>query len=115
MFFSYAPQAQVLSFDSRRFARRYHELSWMGARSGVAAEGHTVNDVWGPGSWGRTDLSPRSSVGRQAGRLLTGLDQRRNFKPAHRAIPHSTRSPASAIQPQTSSKSPASSNGSTPP
>jgi CspA family cold shock protein len=46
----------------------------MGACSGGVAAVAAVVDEWGPGSWGRTDLSPRSSgVRRQAERGRIGL------------------------------------------
>ena len=77
-----------------------------------------VDKVWGPGSWGRTDLSPRSSeVHRRAGGT-DGLGQGRlgsgEFRPASGpgAIRRSMRCRASATAPPTSSKSAASSNGS---
>ena len=39
-------------------------------------DGGPLFEVWGPGSWGRTDLSPRSSGGRrQAGQGKADLDQ----------------------------------------
>ncbi len=39
-------------------------------------DGGPLFEVWGPGSWGRTNLCPRSSGGRrQAGQGKTGLDQ----------------------------------------
>ena len=61
----------------------------MGACSGhvaAMANRHAIFNVWGPGSWGRTDLSPRSSGGRrQAGQGRTGLDLV-NSRPAPSAI-----------------------------
>ena len=45
-------------------------------RSASGDGGPLLSNVWGPGSWGRTDLGPRSSGGRrQAGQGKTGLDQ----------------------------------------
>src|SRR3954447_18206986 len=96
MFFVYAAQAGVLSLirkirvasswivmDGRMF-RRCRER-WQAA-----------DDVWGPGSWGRTDLSPKSrGAPRRAGPDLQGLGQT-NFQAAI-ATPRSMPSRASAM------------------
>src|SRR3979411_2398749 len=98
MFFVYAGQAGVLSLirkirvaspwivmDGRVF-RRCRER-WQAA-----------DEVWGPGSWGRTDLSPkRLGAPRRAGPDPQGLG-RTNFQ-APRATPRSMLSQVSAMPP----------------
>src|SRR3954471_17466777 len=107
MFFVYAAQAGVLSLirkirvasswivmDERVF-RRCRER-WQAA-----------DDVWGPGSWGRTDLSLKSrGAPRRAGPDLQGLG-RMNFQ-APTATPRSMHSLVWAMPPPTSSRSAAS-------
>src|SRR5712672_2129835 len=84
----------------------------MDACCGAVALDDGCREVWGPGSWGRTDLSPRSSgARRQAGRHRTGLGLV-NLRAARGATQRSKHFRALGMPPPISSKSRASSNGS---
>src|SRR3954465_377105 len=104
MFFVYAAQAGVLSSIRKiRVAS-----SWIVMNGGVfrrcRERWQAADDVWGPGSWGRTDLSPKSlGAPRRAGPDLQGLG-RTNFQ-APTATPRSMHSPALAMPPPIWSKS----------
>src|ERR1700704_4488477 len=111
MFFIYAAQAGVLSLIRKILV----SSSWIVMDGRVfrrcRERWQAADDVWGPGSWGRTDLSPKSlGAPRQAGPDLQGLG-RTNFR-----APTATRrwmlSRVWAMPPPTSLKSAASSNGS---
>src|ERR1700748_3561125 len=108
MFFVYAAQAGVLSLIRKiRVASSWIVMDGRVFRR-CRERWQAADDVWGPGSWGRTDLSPkRLGAPRQAGPDLQGLDQT-NFQAAI-ATPRSMHSQVWAMPPPTWSKSAASS------
>src|SRR3977135_4099954 len=112
MFFVYAAQEGVLSLIRKiRVASSWIVMDGRVLRR-CRERWQAADDVWGPGSWGRTDLSPKSlGAPRRAGPDLQGLG-RMNFQ-APIATPRLMHSQAWAMPPPIWSKSAASSNGST--
>src|ERR1700710_3280671 len=98
MFFVYAAQAGVLSLIRRiRVASSWIVMDGRVFRR-CRKRWQAADDVWGPGSWGRTDLSPKSlGAPRQAGPDLPGLG-RMNFQ-APIATPRSMHSRVSGRPP----------------
>src|SRR4051812_8463510 len=113
MFFVYAAQAGGLSFIRKiRVASSWIVMDGRVFRR-CRERWQAADEVWGPGSWGRTDLNlKRLGAPRRAGPDPQGLG-RTNFQ-APSATPRSTLSQVSAMPRPIWSKSAASSNGSTP-